>query len=479
MPKSLKVNSIFKIWTLLLGVSAFAQTPCSGGMSGGYPCLNFDLMARVDFPQMGGTSSTQGNDCWGWTDPLTGKEYAIMGCTSHTAFIDISNPAAPVYKGKVNSRNNISSPWRDVKVYNNHAFIVSEAPGHGMQVFDLTRLRSVTLPQTFAPDALYSGFGNCHNIAINEATGFAYCVGSNTFNGGPHVVNIQDPLNPTLAMGYAAQGYTHDAQIVTYNGPDSEHNGKEIYFGANENKVVVLDVTDKSNPILISTFFYPNTAYTHQGWLTPDMKYWIVGDEIDELDFGFQTRSVIVDMTNLDSPVLKGQYFGATPAIDHNGYTLGNEFYLANYRAGLRLMSTENIASGTMTQIGFFDTFPMSNSAEFNGAWSVYPYFASGNIIVSDIDRGLFVVRKSGTLSNADQVMTSFLISPNPAAETVNISGASAPMELVEIYDLPGKLIKSFKTGARTEATLDLGGISPGIYLIMINQMEVRKLVIR
>jgi choice-of-anchor B domain-containing protein len=244
----------------------YGQTPCTNGFAGNYPCQNIDLFSNLSLTQLGGTTSTRGNDCWGWTDPLNGKEYALMGCTSHTAFVDITNPSAPVYLGKLNSTNNVSSSWRDIKVYNNYAFIVSEASGHGMQVFDLTKLRNVTSPQIFSVDALYTGFGNCHNIAINESTGFAYCIGTSTFSGGIHAVNIQNPLTPVFSFGYAAQGYCHDAQIVIYNGPDTEHVGKEIFFGANETKVVIMDITNKSNPIVLSTFNYSNTSYT---------KFWI------------------------------------------------------------------------------------------------------------------------------------------------------------------------------------------------------------
>ena len=464
--------------SIFAGALASAQTPCNGGMAGIYPCSNMDLMARVDFNQMGGGFNTEGSSCWGWTDPLDGKEYAIMGCSTHTAFVDITNPAAPVYKGKVNSTNNVSSWWREMKVYNNYCFIVSEANGHGMQIFDLTRLRNVTIPQTFSVDALYTGFGNCHTISINEATGYAYCFGSNTFGGGVHVVNIQNPESPVLAMGYPQQDYTHDGQVVNYIGPDTQHTGKEIFVGANEFKVIVVDVTNKSNPILLSTFTYPNTSYTHQGWFTPDHKYWILGDEIDELDFGFDSRTLVIDMTNLDAPTLKMQYFGPTEAIDHNGYTKEGEFYLANYTAGLRLIDTEGIAGNVMQEIGFFDTYPQDNSASFQGAWSNYPYFPSGSIIISDIDRGLFVVRKGGALSVGENQSSTFVMSPNPATESVSLSGASVPMDIVEIFDIPGKRIRSYAPRSM-ETTLDLRGISPGVYLVRINGAESLKLVVR
>ena len=113
------------------------------------------------------------------------------------------------------------------------------------------------------------------------------------YAGGAHFVNIADPKNPVAAGGYADNGYTHDAQVVTYNGPDLEYASKEIYIGANENQVIIADVTDKMNPIEIATVDYPNIAYTHQGWFTEDQKYFLLGDELDEANLGFKSRTLI------------------------------------------------------------------------------------------------------------------------------------------------------------------------------------------
>jgi len=376
-------------------------SPCENGMAGVYPCNDIDLMATIDAQTLSNSSSAEGSDIWGWTDPLDGKEYALVAMTNSTAFVDITEPLNPIFLGRLNS-NAGNSFWRDVKVYNNHAFIVADNAGaHGMQIFDLKRLRSVANPpENFASDAVYTGVGSCHNIVINESEAVAYLVGcSSTNGGGPIFVDISNPTNPTFLGDYTAGGYSHDAQVVTYNGPDTDYTGKQIYVGSNGNtdKVVVLDVTDKSNVIAISEFTYPQTAYAHQGWFTEDQAYFILGDEVDEQNFGFNTKTLVFDFTDLDSPSLSSTYTGPTAAIDHNGYVKGNEYYLANYRAGLRILDITNIAaaSNAITETAFFDTFPSSNSANFNGVWSVYPYFASGNIIISDIEGGLFIVKKS------------------------------------------------------------------------------------
>ena len=269
--------------------------------------------------------------------------------------------------------------------------------------FDLTRLRNVANPpEEFTADAHYTGFGSAHNIVINEDSGYAYAVGAQTlaggvssFNGGPHFVNIQNPLNPVAAGGYPDDSYSHDAQVVTYNGPDTQHVGKEILIGSNTNEVVIVDITDKQNPVRLSTIAYTDVGYTHQGWFTEDQRYFILGDELDELNFGFNSRTVVFDLSDLDNPNVSMTYTGPTPAIDHNGYTKGNIYYLANYAAGVRMLDVSNIGSNTIQEVGFFDTHPLSDEAVFRGAWNVYPYFPSGNIIVSDINSGIFIIRKS------------------------------------------------------------------------------------
>lgn len=393
--KNFLLSSLF-----LFATAAIAQTPCTGGTAGPYPCDDYDLQSEFDLNDL---NAGAGNDSWGWTDPTNNNEYALVGLDNGTAFINITNPTNPVYLGKLPTHTS-SSTWRDIKVYNNHAFVVSEAGGHGMQVFDLTRLRSVPSPPvTFTEDAHFGGFGSAHNIVINEDTGYAYPVGANDFNGGPIFINIQDPLNPIAEGGYSMDSYSHDAQIVTYCGPDPDYNGREILIGSNEDEVIIADITDKANPVSISTVGYPDTSYTHQGWFTEDQAYFILGDEIDELDNGFNTRTIVFDLTDLDNPSLSFEYSGPTAAIDHNGYTKGAKYYMASYRAGLRVLDVSDIANGNIVEEGSFDSFPNNNNASFSGAWSVYPYFNSGNIVISDINRGFLLV-KSPSYENTPPV---------------------------------------------------------------------------
>ncbi len=332
---------------------------------------------------------------------MTAKEYAIMCQTNGTVFVDVSTPSTPIIIGRLASYTGNSSLWRDIKVYNNYAFIVADAnSGHGMQVFDLTELRDVSSPpEQFTETAHYDGVSSAHNIVINEAKGIAYIVGArnasnNCGQGGLHIVNISDPLNPVYAGCFDADGYTHDAQVVTYNGPDADYSGKEIAFNSNENTITIADVSDPGNTSLISKQGYSQSAYAHQGWLTEDHQYFISNDELDEIN-GLvpKTRTLVWDVRDLDNPSLISQYFSEREAIDHNLYVKDEKIYQSNYENGLVILDASKIGEPNIRELAFFDTYPQNNSTDFNGAWSNYPFFASGNIVVSDINNGLFVLK--------------------------------------------------------------------------------------
>jgi choice-of-anchor B domain-containing protein len=374
---------------------AMSNQPCLNGLAAAtYPCHNIDLLSFLPLSQMGGGN---GNDLWGWTDPETGKEYALMGRTNGTGFIDISDPYHPVYLGNLPTHTG-NSTWRDIKTFNNHAFIVSEASGHGMQVFDLTQLRAVTNPPvTFSMTAHYAQFGSAHNIAINEASGFAYVVGARisgtTCSGGLHMIDINTPTEPTFADCFSGDGYTHDAQCVIYRGPDEKYQGREICFNANENTVTIVNVTNKSKSALVSRTGYEGHGYTHQGWLTEDQHYFLVNDELDEMNQGHNTRTYVWDVSNLEQPFLLGYHDGRTAAVDHNLYIREDKVYQANYRSGLSVLQIIDLTQAKLTEIGYFDIFPADNNPRFNGAWSNYPFFKSNVIIVSGIEQGLFVLK--------------------------------------------------------------------------------------
>jgi choice-of-anchor B domain-containing protein len=387
-----------------------AHRECTGGKVSIFDCNQVDLMSFLPVSAIGGTRGVQLSDIWGYNDPQTGKEIAIVGRVDGTSFVDITDPSRPVYLGDLpKTAGSPGTFWREIKTYKHYAFIVSDAArNHGMQVFDLDRLRGVTRPQTFTPDAHYTMAHSVHDIAADTVSGYVYLTGSNAggemCGGGLHMVDVRDPLHPKFAgcfsdpqTGRQGTGYTHDAQCVVYHGPTTKYQGRQICFGWNETHLSIADVTDKSHPVAISRATYPNVGYAHQGWLTDDHRYAYEDDELDEIQGLVDgTRTLIWDVSDLENPVLAGEYISKNKATDHNLWLVGNTMYQSNYVSGLRVLDiTDRLHP---KEIGFFDTHPVGpDEPGFEGTWGNYPFFKSGVVAVTSMSEGLFILKKRPT----------------------------------------------------------------------------------
>ncbi|WP_052666825.1 choice-of-anchor B family protein [Nitriliruptor alkaliphilus] len=523
--------------------------PCRNGMAADFfPCDGVDMLSHVSHAELG---TVFVNDIWGWTDPQSGKDYALVGSSTGTVFVDISDAKRPDVLGKLPTASTFGgSSWRDIKVYADHAYVVSEHTNHGVQVFDLTRLRDWDgTYTTYDMDAWYTGHGSAHNININEDTGFLYSVGAGPFGApyevtvdepssaagvydaagasfgpapteegltgdfaivdaesglgsegcdvlvdfpagaiaiadrggcvftekaknaqdagaiaivivdnqpgppanlggtddsitipavrvsqhdgaiikdgldasggisakdetgpdcgtGLHMIDINDPKDPTYAGCFDDHGYIHDTQCVVYDGPDANYQGREICFNSNgiayelegRNYVSIVDVTDKSNPVSLSRLEYDGSGYSHQGWLTEDKRWFLHGDEGDEFLAGVNTTTRVWDVSDLTAPFVHQVFVNDTTSIDHNLYTKGDRVYASNYTTGLRIYDASDIAGAGISEIAYFDVYPENDNPTFEGGtWSNYPYFSQENVVaVGSIDRGLFILKPRG-----------------------------------------------------------------------------------
>lgn len=440
------------------------EKECIDGRAGPFPCDNVKLLSFLIPADIGGGVGTELNDIWGWTDPVTGKEWALVGLTDGTSFVDMSDPVNPVYVGKLPTHTTAST-WRDLKVYQDHVFVVADnASSHGLQVFDLTQLRTVSnIPATFDETAHLSSFGSAHNIFIHEETGYAYVVGADQPCEGYLIVNIQNPTDPQYVNCYSDQinvngewhdGYTHDVQCVTYNGPDTQYVGDEICLGCNEDALSIVNVNNKNNIIDIGEGHY-NSFYTHQGWLTEDHRYFIQNDELDEMEGNTTyTRTIIWDLLDLDNPVVATNFYSPTTAIDHNNYIVGDTVYQSNYTSGIRILDIADILNPV--QIGYLDTYPGDNEPHFSGTWSNYPFFESRNIPISSIEEGLFIVRFAADqnvatdhvqiLPDGYNLSQNYPNPFNPATEFAYTLPEKTEVRIT-IHDLHGRLVLTLKSG--------------------------------
>jgi choice-of-anchor B domain-containing protein len=353
-----------------------------------FPKSNVTLFAWVSLPDFGVPGGGNANSCYGYTSP-SGREYAIVGLSTGTSFVEITQPGNPVIVAHINGPTSL---WRDVRTYSTYCYAVSEGGG-GIQVMNMANIDSgvVTLVGAVDDDTAHS----THTVAVNAASGYLYRSG-----GGGQGIRIYD-LNPNPAVptrvGTWSDRYSHEVSVFSFTtGPAA---GKEIAYvcgglnnGYTSTGVYVVDVTNHAAPVQLQYVTYPNAQYCHQCWPSPDKQLLYVDDELDDQNLGINSVTRVLSLANPLAPVYTGTFSNGGTTTDHNQYTEGRRIYQANYRSGLRVKSTSNPGTPTApVEIAYFDTWPEDNTNEFNGLWNNYPYFPSGVVIGSDIEKGLFV----------------------------------------------------------------------------------------
>lgn len=314
----------------------------------------------------------------------SGREYAILGLSSGTAVVEVTNPGNAT---KVAFLGGAKSLWRDIRTYGTHAYAISEGGG-GIQVFDLSQIDNGVFTQVGS--VTVGGSQATHTLFIDQASGFLYRAGGGS---GLRIYSLANPASPTFVAEWADR-YVHEVTVVTYtSGP---YAGKQIAFacgglnnGWTQTGLSILDVTNKAAITTLVHYQYPNARYSHQCWPTANMQYVYLNDEKDEQDLGIPGTTRIINIANLSAPVQVASWTNGLPAIDHNLYIKGDRAYLANYRSGLRVLDVSNPVAPV--EIAWFDTFPGSDAANFNGLWDCDPFLPSGIVLGSDIERGLFV----------------------------------------------------------------------------------------
>ena len=384
---------------------------CVQGFAGAFPCRNVDLLAQVRLSDLSTRPGTMSN-MWGFVDLDDNREYAVVGVSNATAVIDVTDSVKPREVGSVPGNNSL---WREVKVYqffdsglNRHrayAYISTEAALGGLQIIDLSNLpASVQLANTLqdfqTSHTLHvSNIDYASNATLAGREAFLYIAGSNLNSGSFRIYSLADPVVPQLVTAApAGTGYMHDSTtlFITDNRTtqcSQGHNPCQVLVDFNESTVDLWDVTDKAQPVRLSATGYPEARYTHSGWPTPDQRFILVHDELDELRIGFNTHIYTLDIGDLATPRLVTSYLGPDSTTDHNGYAKGDRYYVSHYRRGLEIFDLA--APEALREVARFDTFlsPADNVAGTDGAWGVYPFLPSGNILISDIDNGLFILR--------------------------------------------------------------------------------------
>ncbi|KAH7363233.1 hypothetical protein B0T11DRAFT_329224 [Plectosphaerella cucumerina] len=399
-----------------------------------FKCKNIDLYDFINHATLGSPHGWDekgdgvlltGSSSWGWTDPESDREFVASGMYDGTAFLEILPEGRFVHLGflPVPVATNTNALWKEIRAYKNYMLIGSELGGHGIQIFDMTKLLTITAaqaPVVFDPvkdvTSTFKGLpqGATHNVVVNEELGYAVAVGARPRNGpcraGLIFIDLKDPSKPTSPGCNGQDGYVHDAQCLVYRGPDTRYQGKDICYGYNEDTLTIYDVTDKANSKIVSITSYEGATYTHQGWvLDPNwQEYLVMDDEIDEIDGNGPAAdrypvTYIWDIRDLEKPKQTGLYKGTVPAVDHNQYIYNGMLYQSNYMAGYRVYDVSSIpqdpTGDSVCEIAYLDIYPEDDAApgggiaDMFGTWSSYAMFKSGYIFINTIERGAYLAK--------------------------------------------------------------------------------------
>ena len=246
-------------------------------------------------------------------------------------------------------------------------------------------------------------------------------MGQNIGGGAFRNYSLADPskLQPIYARSDSSRSfYTHDVTSMVVEDSRAQSSCQSssctVLVDFNEKEMRLWNISDPGQADEISNVTYPNAEYVHSGWWSEDKKFVFVHDELDEQRHGLNTTVRIFDVNNLQSPNLVKTWTGPTKAIDHNGFVRGNRYYMSNYQRGVTILDISDATDPK--HVGYFDTYPASDSNAFNGVWGVYPYLPSGLIIASDINSGLYILKD----------------------KTLTTSSGSASFELNESLIIPG-----------------------------------------
>jgi len=399
---------------------AHTNVECVDGKADIFDCSNVDLISHMPLSAIS-ISPAEASDIWGHVDLNTGKEYAIMGLRNGTVVVDVSDPSSPQEVGAISGQ---SVTWRDIKVYQYfdeslnlwQAYAYVTLDGANPSVTDhVTIINLNNLPHSINVVEHNETVNNAHNVYISNVD-YTYNIARPNMTPVLHLIGternigqyqnyslatpttltpLSDNYNTTVDTG--GRPYTHDGASITI---DDERKNRDcvnsnssctVFIDFNETEMLLWDISDTDSVTSLGRGTYDNPQYVHSGWSTEDNMFVFLHDELDESRLGVSTTVRVFSIEDLNTPTLVGSWTGTSRAIDHNGFVRGNRYYMSNYQKGLTIL---DITDPTTPQtIGYFDTYTPGNSVGFDGAWGTYPFLPSGNILVSDIDSGLYVLK--------------------------------------------------------------------------------------
>lgn len=457
-----------------------------------YPSLNINLLSHLS-PETDNTGQDgrKYSGCWGWYQAGKNREYAIVGTSAKTYFIDVTNPQNPVIRDSVMAAHG-GCTWREIKNYQNYCYIVSDdVPPNTFQIVDMQYL----------PDSVHvihngtTYFERCHTIFVDKDR--LYCGGPTPVGNQPtesmRVYSLANPANPVLlrklAQDVPSISYVHDMFV----------RNDTVYASCGNQGFFILKFNPVTNTFSQMQSFtgYPYNGYNHSSWQTDDRKTMVFADEVPE---GLPAK--VIDVSNFNNITLVDTIRSHLKATAHNPYIMNNKWcWISSYQDGLYLYDISTPSNTTIH--GYFDTHPQHGTNDnfttnaYRGNWGAYPYLPSEIIIACDMQNGIFILEGDydykvtvGTKENGQKPLTSsaFSVFPNPAGSECQLLIANQENRSVSytVNDVSGKIIASgtIRTGNDLlhRESLDTKGLDSGCYFVTLSSNsihETQKLIIQ
>jgi len=448
-----------------------------------YPSLNINLLAHLN-PEtdVTGSDGRKYSGCWGWAQTNKNREYAIVGTSSQTYFIDVTNPASPVVVDSVKAKH-AGCTWREMKTYQNYCYIVSDdAPPNTFQIVDMQYL----------PDSVHvihnstTYFERSHTIFIDNDK--MYCGSVTEASGAGYstmrVYSLATPTAPVLIRKLEQDVNTTIIDVVH----DMYVRNDTIYASCGFKGFHILKLTASNTFSLMQSYTgYAYSGYNHSSWQTDDRKTMVFADEV-----GAHLPAKVIDVTNFNNITLVDTIRSSYTATAHNPYIVGNRWcWLSSYQDGLYLYDISNPSNTTIH--GYFDTQPQTGTNNYSGNWGAYPYLPSKIIIACDMQNGIFILEGDNTYQgsvgvNEKSSQTSmFSVYPNPAKDEIYFLIANQFNKNIQctITDVLGKIVYTESLNineAFYKTTIHTSALNNGCYFVTLkgnNLNETKKILIQ
>lgn len=450
-----------------------------------YPSLNMSLLSKMD--PNGDNTGYDGrkySGCWGWVQPSKNKEYALVGASSKTYFIDITNPVLPVICDSVNSAKT-GCTWRELKTYKNYCYVVSDdAAPNTFQIIDMQYL----------PDSVHvvhdgtTYFERGHTCWVDGNKLYVGGVTTNVPAGfNMRVYSLATPSVPvllrTLSDDYPAVNYVHD-MFVRNDTVYASTGGQGLW-------VFKFDTITNTFTQLGSLTSYVESGYNHSSSLTKNGKTLVFCDEVPT---GLCIK--VADVSNLSNIVMSStvEPNANVEYVAHNPYVIGNELaFISCYQDGLLVYDITT--PGTPFVTGFFDTHPQGGAnasnnygaTSYRGNWGAYPFFPSKTVLACDMQNGIFLLKSDALGVKENSNVLNANIYPNPAKNNLNLvfTNASSKDYSIEISNILGQIVYSEYnlndcTFPATFKSIDVADLESGSYLVSVkaDQKQYQKKII-